>query len=287
MRIAILGWGSLIWNPRDLLVSGEWQQDGPVLPIEFSRISDDGRLTLVIDEHHGVDVPTYYAPSPRPTMGEAVTDLHRHEGCPPEKIGFLEVATHRISPRARERHPKACERIKAWAVENGFDAVIWMALSPRFRDWIDAPFSPAAFVSYLRSLPDSRKEAALDCLRRAPEEVMTPVRRAAIQAGLIEVGGGPAPGGVQESDEQPYPWEDIEEARHNRPLQQQHRPEEAARYRETARPCPKCGRTSKDLAWFYFESPEWTWANLCGRSGWITVCDACHAQVDCFLEVMG
>jgi len=92
-----------------------------------------------------------------------------------------------------------------------------MALSPRFRDWIDAPFSPAAFVSY---------------------------------------------------------------------LQQQHKPDEAARYRERARPCPKCGRTSKDLAWFYFESPEWTWANLCGRAGWITVCDACHAQVDCFLESM-
>ena len=148
---------------------------------------------------------------------------------------------------------------------------------------------------------------------------MTPVRRAVIQAGLIGVSGDPATdfrigppristnevvspsekrgeerldrpdgvrGGVPEGDAQQYPWEDIEEARHNRRLQRQHKPDEAACYREKARPCPKCGRTSKDLAWFYFESPEWTWANLCGRAGWMTVCDACHAQVDCFLESM-
>ena len=142
MRIAILGWGSLLWDPGSLPMSGEWQQDGPVLPVEFSRISDEGALTLVIDERHGVGVPTQYALSPGPSIDEAVIDLHRHEGCPPKKIGFLEVATDRISPRARERHPNACECIKAWAAEHGFDAVVWTALSPRFRCWIDAPFSP-------------------------------------------------------------------------------------------------------------------------------------------------
>src|SRR5690348_7606352 len=112
MTIAILGWGSLIWNPRDLPISGKWQQNGPILPIEFSRISDNGRLTLVIDEHYGVDVSTCYTLSPRPTLSEAVTDLQRREGCPVENIGFVEVATRRISPRAAERHPTACERIK-------------------------------------------------------------------------------------------------------------------------------------------------------------------------------
>lgn len=184
-HIAILGWGSLIWNPRDLPITGDWQGDGPVLPIEFSRISDNGRLTLVIDERHGADVPTRYAVSPRPTLNEAVTDLQRREGCPPENIGFLEVATHRISPRAAERHPAACERIKAWAVEKGFDAVVWTALGRRFKDRINVPFSPAAAVRYLQGLPDPQKESALEYLRNAPPEVMTPVRTAAIQAGLI------------------------------------------------------------------------------------------------------
>lgn len=185
MRIAVLGWGSLIWSPRDLPISGNWQEDGPVLPIEFSRISDNGRLTLVIDERHGVDVPTRYALSPRPTVGEAITDLHRREGCPSENIGFVEVATHRVSPRAGERHPAACEGIKAWAVEKGFDAVVWTALGRRFKDKINVPFSPAAAVRYLQGLPAPMKESALEYIRNAPPEVMTPVRRAVIEAALL------------------------------------------------------------------------------------------------------
>ena len=50
MKIAILGWGSLLWQPKDLQFDKEigWSKNGPMLPIEFARISKDGRLTLVI-----------------------------------------------------------------------------------------------------------------------------------------------------------------------------------------------------------------------------------------------
>jgi hypothetical protein len=196
MKIVMLGWGSLIWNPRDLPISGKWQDDSPVLPIEFSRISDNGRLTLVIDERHGADVPTRYALSPclprcgprrrqaRPALGAAVTDLQQREGCPPENIGFLGVATRRSSPRAAERHPAACERIQAWATEKGFDAVVWTALGRRFKDRINVPFSPAAAVRYLQALSAPQKESALEYIRNAPPDVMTPVRQAVIEAGL-------------------------------------------------------------------------------------------------------
>lgn len=51
MKIACLGWGSLIWNPGDLKIKTEdWFSGGPILPIEFVRISTDKRVTLVIDE---------------------------------------------------------------------------------------------------------------------------------------------------------------------------------------------------------------------------------------------
>jgi len=46
VTIACLGWGSLIWSPRTLPVSGDWHTDGPHLPIEFSRQAADGRITL-------------------------------------------------------------------------------------------------------------------------------------------------------------------------------------------------------------------------------------------------
>ena len=52
MRIAVLAWGSLVWQPRndhgELSMAGGWQTDCPELPIEFARISSDGRLTLII-----------------------------------------------------------------------------------------------------------------------------------------------------------------------------------------------------------------------------------------------
>ena len=76
MSIAILGWGSLINEPRGLPIAGDWQQDGPSLWIEFSRISRKGEragcLTLVIDERRGSEVATLHAPSTRPQLPQAI-----------------------------------------------------------------------------------------------------------------------------------------------------------------------------------------------------------------------
>jgi hypothetical protein len=41
LRIAVLGWGSLIWDPHPIFDQHhrDWQFDGPRLNLEFSRIS--------------------------------------------------------------------------------------------------------------------------------------------------------------------------------------------------------------------------------------------------------
>ena len=69
-KIAVLAWGSLVPEPRDL--KAEFEPNGPLLPIEFCRVSDDGRLTLVIDETFGAVCTTYSAPErdPRTRWGD-------------------------------------------------------------------------------------------------------------------------------------------------------------------------------------------------------------------------
>lgn len=84
-----------------------------------------------------------------------------------------------------------------------------------------------------------------------------------------------------------YPWEDVDEARADRRLQRKHPIAEGQdRYRAVAKACPKCNTAADRLSWFYFRSPALTWEPLCGRAGWMTVCDQCHVQVDFFCEVM-
>ena len=45
-------------------------------------------------------------------------------------------------------------------------------------------------------------------------------------------------------------------------------------------PCPLCGKPSEELKWFWFESPRWTWANLMGRAGHMSLCPDCRCLVE-------
>jgi hypothetical protein len=75
MKIVVLACGSLVWDPDSLRRAGNLMECGPVLAIEFSRVSGNGRLTLVIDERYGVDVPTRYAPSTLDYIRKAPPDV--------------------------------------------------------------------------------------------------------------------------------------------------------------------------------------------------------------------
>jgi hypothetical protein len=181
MKIAILGWGSLIKEPRGLPIVGEWQKDGPTLWIEFSRISKAGEragcLTLVVDERHGSEVTTLHVLSQRTELTQAIADLREREGTSEHDIGFCEVAAGRFASTALSRHPKSCDRIRAWALGKGCDAAVWTALPCRFKDAIGIPFTPAAALKYLDGLPAPTRDRALQYIRNAPEQTMTAFRR--------------------------------------------------------------------------------------------------------------
>jgi hypothetical protein len=185
VKSAVLAWGSLLWDPRDLQTAAKFVANGPLLPIEFCRIAADGRLTLAIDETFGALCKTYSAPSALESLDAAIENLQVREGMPnPAAVGFIELASGRQSDVAAQRHPEVVATIAAWAASNGYDAALWSALASNFDEWGKGgePFSVSAAMQYLETLEgdDPAKFAqALAYIRNAPPEVETPVREEA------------------------------------------------------------------------------------------------------------
>ena len=182
MKCAVLGWGSLVWEPGDLQVSAGFAPDGPLLPIEFCRISTTGigkdLLTLAIDQDDGTLCKSYAAPSAFATLEEAIANLVERERTAARHIGFVDLASGRRGDEAVERHPASVETIAAWAQASGYDAAIWTALPSNFAEFGE-PFSTTAALAYLEKLEArdaARFEFALAYIRNAPPEVDTPVR---------------------------------------------------------------------------------------------------------------
>jgi len=48
----------------------------------------------------------------------------------------------------------------------------------------------------------------------------------------------------------------------------------------------KLNHPMDDCIWFWFESPDWTWENLCGRAGWMVISRSELKVIDFFLETM-
>jgi len=111
MKIAVLGWGSLIWNPKNLKIKNSWFKDGPYLPVEFARISNDERLTLVLHPN-AEKVQVLWAYMDLDDLDEAIENLTNRErtinGC----IGFIDMKSQEKRCNAV---PECFNDIKQWA----------------------------------------------------------------------------------------------------------------------------------------------------------------------------
>jgi|UniRef100_A0A7C3V544 hypothetical protein len=91
----------------------------------------------------------------------------------------------------------------------------------------------------------------------------------------------------EDLEEATFPWEDVAASWADDRLQSRHPAAPAKKiYLARALACPDCGTPADRLSWFYFKSPEWTWEHLCGRAGWMVVCERCRRQVNFFCELM-
>jgi hypothetical protein len=178
MKIAILGWGSLLWEGGADFDRwhGPWKHDGPILKLEFSRVSEKRlkALTLVIDTENGIETTVAWCLSKRPTLADAMCDLRSREGTTLDNIGRVTIA-----PEAKASNCGLTEdAIAAWARTQNVDAIIWTDLKSNFQQKTTQPFSVGAVVSHLKTLTPEGKVKAAEYIWRAPEFVKTPVRTA-------------------------------------------------------------------------------------------------------------
>ncbi len=189
MRIAYIGWGSLIWDPGDLPIQGEWLAGGPILPLEFSRISTSRNraLTLVIDPDNGVMLPTCFARSSETDLDKAIGALRDREGNPSrQNIGYVNVTAGTARCTV---WPKAKETIEQWARNAGFDAVVWTDLPSNFdkKNPDGVTFTVDAAFSYLKRLPADGQEAAREYISKASKFIRTPLRDRVEAEGWLNV----------------------------------------------------------------------------------------------------
>ena len=177
-KLAILGWGSLLWDQRPEFdqCHQDWQYDGPVLKLEFSRISwsRGGALTLVIDPDDGSPISVAYCISARSSLADAISDLRHREGTSNKRIGWLDIGKGRVVGR----HPETCQTILAWASAKQINNVIWTDLKSNFKSELDIKFSVPNAIAHLQGLPPEDKVRAAEYIWRAPSFIKTELRTA-------------------------------------------------------------------------------------------------------------
>jgi hypothetical protein len=169
--IACIGWGSLIWNRRNLDVDGNWRGDGPALPVEFARQSSDGRITLVL-VHGFASVPTLWSAFNTRDLARARESLREREGVPCSRAGDLIVHWHQGENPVAE--PDAT--ISAWAAGKNLDAAVWTNLPPKFGGIDGRVPTENEVIAYLRALQGETRLPAEEYVRRAPRQIATAYR---------------------------------------------------------------------------------------------------------------
>ena len=165
-NIACLGWGSLIWDPRNLPIRRYWFDDGPLIPLEFARQSMDDRITLVISRD-ARPVRSLWALMDSESLEDAREQLQLRERAEnPKHIGDWS----RAGPP-----PESIPRLREWALARNIDSVIWTALPPNVNGNLQPDLEDV--LGHLRALTGTARDAAEKYIRRAPRQIDTAYRR--------------------------------------------------------------------------------------------------------------
>lgn len=216
MKIAVLGWGSLIWCPKNLKIKDKnWKEDGPKLPIEFAGISSDKRLTLVIYPKYLNQkdkwVQTQWAEMSVKSIEEAIINLGERERTSCRKIGFIYKQASKFNEEFKNMK-KLCKntikddikisekdyyfyleepeteyktnyeneiikRIEIWMEIQKIDGVVWTDLPSNFENKTKDILTKDNIIKYLKNLKDNEKEKAEEYIKNTPSQIQTNLRK--------------------------------------------------------------------------------------------------------------
>ncbi|WP_036167486.1 hypothetical protein [Massilia sp. 9096] len=165
MKIACIAWGSLIWNPGPLKLASAWRPDGPPMPLEFVRDSDDSDELALVMHPPAPLVPSYWALLDTDDIDEAREMLRQREKIRPEYpqwVGSLP------NPHGLEQ-----ERVAAWMRTKELDGAVWTSITAKFAGVGERSPSPHEAVAFLDSLSGQQRENAEKYIRQIPPEIRT------------------------------------------------------------------------------------------------------------------
>jgi hypothetical protein len=172
MKIACIGWGSLIWNPENLIIQREWFYDGPLLCIEYTRQSINGRLTLAITPNTK-PIRSLWALMATEDLTEAKQSL-----CIRETRSLKRIADSIGAIIVEEEYLSEPERtIHDWLSILKLDAAIWTKLPPKFKETENLAPTLEEAISYLKGLNINKRMIAEEYIRRTPKQIDTFYRR--------------------------------------------------------------------------------------------------------------
>ncbi len=179
-RIAVIGWGSLIWDLNNLapFVTGDWMMGaGPSLPFEFTRVSPKRKMGLAVclDYTNGDPCPTNAILSIRDDIDEAAEELRARERA--KVIDYIGMI-HPASGARRSSIPEVADIFADWCRRTGAAGAVWTDLGGNFEEDRGTSFSVPRAIDYLKTLNGESLIEAVRYIEYAPAATNTPLRRA-------------------------------------------------------------------------------------------------------------
>jgi hypothetical protein len=169
VKIACIAWGSLIWEPRELQLASGWRPDGPLLPLEFVRDSDDSDELAIVMHEAAPPMPTYWALLDTSDLARAREMLRQREKIRPEYPQWIGSIPNPCGPPD--------QRVAAWLCEQKLDGAVWTALPAKFAKVSERAPSAHEAVAFLAGLEGEQRRKAEDYVRKVPREISTLYRR--------------------------------------------------------------------------------------------------------------